>query len=87
MNQKRVNFNMHTDCHALLKSVCALKGVTLSEYVSGIIGDDIHQLAKDDKQVLSIVMSGTYKEGTPCYCLKESLIEDLSLHDDNVNRV
>jgi hypothetical protein len=78
---------MHTDCHALLKSVCALKGVTVSEYVCGIIGDDMQQLAKDDKQVRSIVMSGTYKKGTPCYSLKESLIQDLSLHDDHVDRV
>ena len=82
MNQKRVNFNMQEQCHALLKSVCALKGVTVSEYVYKILAEDFHKLIREDNQVQTMFLAGTYLEGSKAYLLKQSLIEELNQSND-----
>lgn len=79
---KRVNFNMQEECHALLKGVCALKGITVSEYVYNVIAEEFRRLIKEDNQVRHMFMSGTYKEGGRAYCLKESLTEELKQLND-----
>ena len=83
MNQKRVNFNMQDHCHTLLKSVCALKGVTVSEYVYGLVAEEFRNLVKTDNQVQTLFLAGTYREGSKAYLLKESLIEELNSTNDS----
>ena len=83
MNQKRVNFNMQEHCHALLKGVCALKGVTVSEYVYGLVAVEFHRLVKEDNQVQTMFLAGTYPKGTNAYVLKQSLIEELNSTNDS----
>ena len=83
MNQKRVNFNMQDHCHALLKSVCALKGVTVSEYVYELVAVEFRRLIKVDNQVQTMFLNGTYKEGSKAYVLKQSLIEELNSTNDS----
>ncbi len=83
MNQKRVNFNMQDHCHALLKGVCALKGVTVSEYVYELVAEEFHRLIKEDNQVQTMFLSGTYREGSKAYLLKQSLIEELNQSNDS----
>ena len=75
---KRVNFNMHPECHALLKGVCALKRITVSDYVNQVLFDAFVKLVKEDNQMKTLFFSGTYPEGSPAYLLKESLIEELN---------
>ena len=82
MNQKRVNFNLQDHCHALLKSVCALKGVTVSEYVYKVLAEDFHKLIREDNQVQTMFLSGTYREGSTAYILKQSLLEELNRPND-----
>ena len=83
MNQKRVNFNMDDQCHALLKSVCALKGVSLSEYVYKVLADDFHKLIRENNQVQTMFLGGTYRIGSKAYLLKELLIEELNSSNDS----
>ena len=83
MNQKRVNFNMQDHCHALLKSVCALKGITVSEYVYGLVAEEFRNLVKTDNQVQTLFLAGTYREGSKAYLLKQSLIEELKQSNDS----
>ena len=83
MNQKRVNFNMEDQCHALLKSVCALRGVSVSEYVYKVLADDFHKLIREDNQVQTMFLNGTYRNGSRAYLLKESLIEELNQLNDS----
>ena len=80
---KRVNFNMADECHALLKGVCALKGVTVSEYVYNVIAEEFRRLVESDEQVRSMFMSGTYTEGCRAYLLKQSLIEESNSTNDS----
>ena len=80
---KRVNFNMADECHSLLKSVCALKGVTVSEYVYNVIAEEFRRLIKSDEQVRNMFMSGTYKKGCRAYVLKQSLIEEFNSTNDS----
>ena len=82
MNQKRVNFNMQDHCHALLKGVCALKGVTVSEYVYELVAVEFYRLVKEDIQVQTMFLAGTYREGSKAYLLKQSLIEELNQSND-----
>jgi hypothetical protein len=83
MNQKRVNFNMQEPCHALLKSACALKGVTVSEYVYKMIQEDFAKRVRTDNQIQRMFLSGTYPEGSNAYLLKQSLIEELKQSNDS----
>ena len=59
MNQKRVNFNIDAECHALLKSVCALKGVTVSDYVFKVLSEDFHKLIRENNSSAAIAFSGS----------------------------
>ncbi len=81
---KRVNFNMADECHALLKGVCALKGVTVSEYVYNVIAEEFRRLVESDEQVRSMFMAGTYTEGCRAYLLKQSLIEESNNTNDSL---
>lgn len=73
---------MNAECHALLKSVCALKGVTVSEYVYGLVAEDFGKLVREDNQMQTMFLNGTYKEGTRAYYLKETLIKELNQSND-----
>lgn len=83
MNQKRVNFNMDEQCHALLKSVCALKGVTISDYLSKVFAEDFRKLVRENNQVQTLFLGGTYRIGSTAYLLKELLIEELNQSNDS----
>ena len=73
---------MQEHCHTLLKSVCALKGVTVSEYVYELVAVEFRRLIKEDNQVQTMFLNGTYKEGSKAYVLKQSLIEELNQSND-----
>jgi hypothetical protein len=76
---KRVNFNMAPECHSLLKSVCALKGITVSEYVYEVVKERFQEMVYSDNQVQQILMNGTYPVGSKAYVLQEQLRKDLNL--------
>lgn len=80
---KRVNFNIDAQWHALLKSVCALKGVTVSEYVHALVAVEFRRLIKEDNQVQTMFLSGTYPPGSSAYLLKQTLIEELNSTNDS----
>jgi hypothetical protein len=70
---------MSPECHALLKGVCALKGVTVSEYVYKVIAEDFSELVKTDNQVQQMFFNGKYPAGSKAYVLQEQLRKDLNL--------
>ena len=74
---KRVNFNMPEECHALLKSVCALKSLNMGEYIYKCVHADFTKQAFEDNQVQQLVLAGTYQPGTNAYRLKESIQDQL----------
>lgn len=74
---------MQDNCHALLKGVCALKGVTVSEYVYELVAVEFRRLIKEDNQVQTMFLAGTYREGSKAYLLKQSLIEELNSTNDS----
>ena len=80
---KRVNFNITDECHALLKSTCALKGVTVSDFVYQVVHKEFIRLVKEDNQVQTMFLAGTYREGSKAYRLKQSLIEELNQSNDS----
>ena len=79
---KRVNFNMEDDCHALLKSVCALKGVTVSDYVYNLIARSFEQLVRNDDQVRQMFLNGNYSDECRAQVLKEKLINEYESDDE-----
>ena len=80
---KRVNFNMDPECHALLKGVCALKRITISEHIYEIMKADFVKRIREDNQVQTMFLAGTYREGSSAYVLKQSLIEELNQSNDS----
>jgi len=75
---KRINFSMPEECHALLKSVCALKGINMGEHIYKCVHEDFVKRAFEDQQVRQMVLAGTYQPGSNAYCLKESIQEQLN---------
>ena len=70
---------MAPECHALLKSVCALKGITVSEYVYKVVREDFQQLVNSDNQVQQMLMNGTYPVGSKAYALQEQIRKENNL--------
>ena len=70
---------MAPECHSLLKSVCALKGITVSEYVYGVVVERFHELVYSDNQVQQMLMNGTYPVGSKAYVLQEQIRKKNSL--------
>ena len=70
---------MAPECHALLKGVCALKGVTVSEYVYKVLAEDFRELVYSDNQVQQMLISGDYPQGSKAYNLKEQIKKDFDL--------
>jgi len=66
---------MADECHALLKSVCALKGENMGEWIYRCVREDFVKRAFEDQQVQQIVLAGTYQPGSKAYSLKESILE------------
>tara|TARA_B100000902_G_scaffold398370_1_gene464899 strand:- start:966 stop:1247 length:282 start_codon:yes stop_codon:yes gene_type:complete len=72
---KRINFSMADECHALLKSVCALKGINMGEHIYACVREDFVKRAFEDQQVQQMVLAGTYQPGSNAYSLKEAILE------------
>lgn len=70
---------MAPECHSLLKSVCALKGITVSEYVYGVVVERFHELVYSDNQVQQMLMNGTYPVGSKAYALQEQIRKENNL--------
>lgn len=77
MAQKRVNFNIEEECHTLLKSVCALKGLSVSEYVYQVLTEDFKVLVRTDTQVQHMFLAGEYKTGSSAHAIKQDLLAEL----------
>ena len=78
---KRVNFNMADECHALLKSVCALKGVTVSDYVYDLLSKEFENLVRTDPQVRQLFLSGNYPADSRAFLLKCKIINEYEGED------
>ena len=70
---------MAPECHALLKGVCALKGVTVSEYVYKVIAEDFRKLVLSNNQVRQMLINGTYPVGSKAYVLQEQMRKEFNL--------
>ena len=68
---------MPDECHAILKSVCALKGINMGEYIYECVRTDFNKRFYEDHQIQQLVIAGTYEPGSNAYRLKESISEDL----------
>ena len=85
---KRVNFNMADECHQLLKSVCALKSMTVSDYVYNIIAAEFKKLVYTDPQVREMFLAGDYPPGSRADLLKRDYLQyrlDHSEDPDNAD--
>ena len=62
---------MHSECAALLKSVCALKGISVSDYCYQIIRADFEKQVFEDPRIRELFLSGSYSKGSNAQALKE----------------
>ena len=67
---------MQDDCHALLKSVCALKGITVSDHVYTLISTEFEKLLHEDPQVRQMFLSGNYSDTSRAGRLKRKIINE-----------
>ena len=76
LSSKRVNFNIQADCHALLKSVCAIKRVSLSEYCYSLLAKDFAELVRTDPRIRHMLVSGDYPPSSNAHHLKKTIMAE-----------
>ena len=69
---------MNEECASLLKSVCALKGQSVSDHVYQCVAENFRELVYEDNQVQQMFLAGDYKAGEAASMLKQQLLADLS---------
>ena len=65
---------MAPECHALLKSLCAIKGVSVSTYVYDLIAEEFASLVANDPQVRTLLLASDYPKGSRAAELKEQVL-------------
>tara|TARA_R100001015_G_C4628866_1_gene189269 strand:+ start:1783 stop:2028 length:246 start_codon:yes stop_codon:yes gene_type:complete len=75
-SNKRINFNVAPECHALLKSVCAIKGVSVSDYCYELIAQAFEREVRSDPQIRQMFMAGEYPPGSKANRLKQAIIQE-----------
>ena len=76
MATKRINFNMASECHALLKSYCAIKDITVSEHCSELIANDFKEACRTDPQIRNLLITGKYPAGSRAERLQQQIIQE-----------
>ena len=69
---------MAPECHALLKSVCALKNITVSEYVYDLIAVNFEHLVNTEPQVREMFLAADYPIGSRAASLKIRVLAQMS---------
>ena len=67
---------MAEECHALLKGMCALKGVSVSDYCYSLIKREFEKLCREDKRVRQMLTSGDYPPQSAACQLKEQILKE-----------
>ena len=70
---------MDAECHGLLKSFCALKGISVSDYCYRLIAADFEKEVKEDVRIRELFLSGTYQDGSNASALKEKIMREREL--------
>jgi len=76
MGLKRVNFNMATECHTLLKGFCALNNISLSEHCYNLIAADFERACREDPRIRHLLISSDYPPRSKAQALKVRMIEE-----------
>jgi len=78
MPTKRVNFNMASECHALLKSYCAIRRISVSDYCYELIAEDFSHACRTDSMIRQLLIAGEYPRNSKAALLKETIIQEFS---------
>ena len=71
---KRVNFNIEPDCHLLLKSACAIRNISVSDYVYKLICSDFERLIDTDPRIREMFVAGEYCPSSRAEQLKKKIM-------------
>jgi chromosomal replication initiation ATPase DnaA len=75
---KRINFNMASECHALLKSFCAIKDISVSEYCYELIAADFAKNVREDPQIRQLLLNGSYPPGSKADKLQKEIKQEFN---------
>ena len=67
---------MASECHALLKSFCAIKGISVSEYCYELIAADFRRSVREDPQIRQLLLNGEYPPGSKADRLKKEIKQE-----------
>ena len=67
---------MAEECHALLKGMCALKGVSVSDYCYSLLRQEFQKVCREDKRVRQMLTSGEYPPQSSAAQLKEQILKE-----------
>ncbi len=83
MGLKRVNFNMASECHALLKSYCAIKRISVSDHCYELIARDFTKACREDPQIRNLLISDDYPPNSKADLLKKQIIQEFGITQDD----
>ena len=64
---------MDAQCAALLKSVCALKGISVSDYCYQLVREAFQKEVWNNEPIRDLFLSGTYSQGSQAQEFKEQV--------------
>ena len=65
---------MDSQCAALLKSICALKGISVSDHCYQLVRQDFQKDVWTDEQIRDLFMKGEYTPGSNAQLFKEEVL-------------
>ncbi len=78
MPTKRINFNMAAECHALLKSYCAIRRISVSDYCYELIAADFTDACRTDPMIRQLLIAGEYPLNSKAALLKKTIMQEFS---------
>jgi len=83
VGHKRVNFNMASECHALLKSYCAIKRISVSDHCYELIAQDFCRACREDEQIRNMLISDDYPANSRADRLKRQILREFGIQEED----
>ena len=74
---------MTPECHALLKSYCAIKRISVSDYCYELIAKDFAKACREDPQIRNLLVSDDYPPNSKADLLKNQIMQEFQITQDN----
>jgi len=74
---------MASECHALLKSYCAIRRISVSDHCYELIARDFAKACREDPQIRNLLVSDNYPVNSKADQLKKQIMQEFGIEKNN----